>query len=848
MIRALRIFCLAALLALPALAQTAATRADLYTEIDTLFADTGSDPITPAQLRQSLENITASSTNLLTDTTLTTLDGFTISSAGSIALTAGGTNESITLTPSGAGGVSLVGNNGVAGGGVNDTIALTIGSPAVASGTNSYGIYGASTVPSGATGTFSQFYSNPRTAAGLASTLISQYRATSVTLGSGSTIATLEGFSATNVLTQGSVNYGFRGSIPASGTARWNIYMDGTAPNYVAGEFLIGSSTDLGAYPLQVTGASIFTGAVTLNSTVNKLTLTAPATGSTLTIADGKTLTASNTVTFTATDGSTLAIGTGGTLGTAAYTASSAYATSAQGTKADNVGAVNGIVKSNGSATFSAASAGTDYVVPAGNVATATALATPRAIYGNNFDGSAALTQVIASTYGGTGNGFAKLSGPTTSEKTFTLPDATATILTDNAAVTVAQGGTGAATLTANNVILGNGTSAVQFVAPGTSANVLTSNGTTWASSAIPTLNQNTTGSAATLTTPRTIGNVSFDGSANIVPETIAVIDSTDSTSFPLMVDSATGSLQPKTDGGLTYNASTGALNATALSGTSLTTGNLNIIGASTGYSNTAAAPVYIVPVATADSGAAQAINATPELVAVANSDQLYGTTIASKLTSAGFTGLTTVNLFVSGQTLGGGGSIDTAYQLYMGAGPTATTRYGIYQSGSSDKNYFAGTVQTGGTVELGHATDTTLARVSAGLISVEGVNIATQTYADTAAKASRLGSHASPDTTAGSITWASAAVYEVWTNTTTTYTLPAASGYDGKAVIFYVTGTNAITIDPNSSEVIVRDGTAQTGGVTLTLTGAAGNYVCLVCDGTRWVTLGYKGTLAAGS
>jgi hypothetical protein len=47
----------------------------------------------------------------------------------------------------------------------------------------------------------------------------------------------------------------------------------------------------------------------------------------------------------------------------------------------------------------------------------------------------------------------------------------------------VANGGTGAATLTANNVLLGNGTSAVQFVAPGTSGNVLTSNGTTWASS-----------------------------------------------------------------------------------------------------------------------------------------------------------------------------------------------------------------------------------------------------------------------------------------------------------------------------------------------------------------------------
>jgi hypothetical protein len=48
----------------------------------------------------------------------------------------------------------------------------------------------------------------------------------------------------------------------------------------------------------------------------------------------------------------------------------------------------------------------------------------------------------------------------------------------------VANGGTGAATLTANNVLLGNGTSALQVVAPGTTGNLLTSNGTTWTSAA----------------------------------------------------------------------------------------------------------------------------------------------------------------------------------------------------------------------------------------------------------------------------------------------------------------------------------------------------------------------------
>jgi hypothetical protein len=66
-------------------------------------------------------------------------------------------------------------------------------------------------------------------------------------------------------------------------------------------------------------------------TTINKITLTAPATGSTLTIADGKTLTASNTLTFTGTDSSSVAFGTGGTV---AYTSNNlsvfAATTSAQ--------------------------------------------------------------------------------------------------------------------------------------------------------------------------------------------------------------------------------------------------------------------------------------------------------------------------------------------------------------------------------------------------------------------------------------------------------------------------------------------------------------------------------------
>ena len=79
----------------------------------------------------------------------------------------------------------------------------------------------------------------------------------------------------------------------------------------------------------------------------------------------------------------------------------------------------------------------------------------------------------------------------------------------------VANGGTGAAALTANNVVLGNGTSAVQVVAPSTSGNVLTSDGTTWASTTPAaagdgngTLNIQTFTSSGTWTKPAGVQNV----------------------------------------------------------------------------------------------------------------------------------------------------------------------------------------------------------------------------------------------------------------------------------------------------------------------------------------------------
>lgn len=87
-------------------------------------------------------------------------------------------------------------------------------------------------------------------------------------------------------------------------------------------------------------------------------------------------------------------------------------------------------------------------------------------------------------TINASGSGTGDVSGPAsaTDDSLVAFNGTTGKLIKQAATVSVAQGGTGLTTLTANNVILGNGTSTPLFVAPGTSGNVLTSNGTSWTS------------------------------------------------------------------------------------------------------------------------------------------------------------------------------------------------------------------------------------------------------------------------------------------------------------------------------------------------------------------------------
>ena len=91
--------------------------------------------------------------------------------------------------------------------------------------------------------------------------------------------------------------------------------------------------------------------------------------------------------------------------------------------------------------------------------------------------------------------------------------------------------------------------------------NTLTVAGTLSASGQITgNVTGNITGNADTATalaTARNIGGVSFDGTANIVPTTITVADTTSTKAYLGMFESATGDLLPKTDADIFYNAGT---------------------------------------------------------------------------------------------------------------------------------------------------------------------------------------------------------------------------------------------------------------------------------------------------
>ena len=112
---------------------------------------------------------------------------------------------------------------------------------------NAYGVSSDGIVQSDVTGQAFGFNTSLGTqAASFTLPILSHYRADQSTFGAGSAVTTQYGFQVRSNLIGATNNYGFFGDI-ASGTGRWNLFMNGSANNYMAGSVGIGQTTLTGS-------------------------------------------------------------------------------------------------------------------------------------------------------------------------------------------------------------------------------------------------------------------------------------------------------------------------------------------------------------------------------------------------------------------------------------------------------------------------------------------------------------------------------------------------------------------------------------------------------------------------
>jgi hypothetical protein len=166
-------------------------------------------------------------------------------------------------------------------------------------------------------------------------------------------------------------------------------------------------------------------------------------------------------------------------------------------------------------------------------------LGTSAKVLTGNATGSPAWSQVDLTTTvmnilpganGGSGNGFFAVSGPAGSLKTFTFPNVSAAVLTNNAAVTLAQGGLGAnfSSIALGGIISGTGAGTVGITALGTNGFVLTANsgapgGVAWSSPTTGGTVTNVTCSAPLTCSPNPITATGIISGATLVTSAAAL-------------------------------------------------------------------------------------------------------------------------------------------------------------------------------------------------------------------------------------------------------------------------------------------------------------------------------------
>jgi hypothetical protein len=449
-------------------------------------------------------------------------------------------------------------------------------------------------------------------------------------------------------------------------------------------------------------------------TSINKVAITAPATSSTLTIADGKTFTASNTITLTGTDGATLAIGGGGTLGTAAYTAATAY----QGadTTLTNLGGLTivqgNIIYGTGSDTVGVLAKDTNATRYLSNTGTNNNPAWAQINLANGVTGNLPVTNLNSGIS----------AGPTTfwrGDGTWATPAGGGDLKADGTVPLTANWNMGEYTITAAgfNTSKASGTAGANglYEANGTDTSVIgwmgpASIAESWYyqfSSTQPTAGQVMAFAAPTGTGGP--GGSKTSAQTWVIPALSA--------SYANQV-----TLNAITSGGIAYGSASNTISSTgaltqygvligggAGNGPSaLAVGSNNQVlrgstGAAPSFGALVAADLPLVPASKGGTGVA---NNDANTITFAGGN--YGLTLT-------LAGATNVTLPTSGTLLAANGALGTP------ASGTLTNCTGLPVAGIAASTSTALGV---GSVELGHATDTTLSRSSAGVLAVEGTTV----------------------------------------------------------------------------------------------------------------------------
>jgi hypothetical protein len=270
-------------------------------------------------------------------------------------------------------------------------------------------------------------------------------------------------------------------------------------------------------------------------------------------------------------------------------------------------------------------------------------------------------------------------------------------------------------------------------------------------------------------------------------------------------------------------------------------------------------------------------LSTRPAVTTIATTDLVHlyrgadGTTADKKITLANFFGDSTAQTALGILTGSGGVEIGNVASAVDGAALGAitsatsggavgysanTTTGGAVGDSANSTTGFAGganaNASASGAIQLGSGTNST-----ANTIQFLSSNSVTETQFGYLSTATAFGSSLLDDADAAAgratlevgkiVTNSKAAAYTVGTDdslesyggviyvtASATITLPAVA--DGMNVTFLSVGAITITIDPNASDLIMRDGTAQADGVTIVSPGASGDVAVLTYyDSTGW-------------